>query len=145
MTIWLPVGFQDDEEDGSSNNNNAQPLIPSFKSQIELARIIQRMLDQLYSAHHSNMGASRRRAVIDAVNVDLCRWEDALGKPMKWNKWRPVHERLVPTVAALQYVLQTSFALDPVPQQSSVLSGVALTREILVFSFTVSGSSFIST
>lgn len=100
MTVWLPVGFQDAKEDGSSNN--AQPLIPSFKSQIELARIIQRMLDQLYSVHRSNMGTARRRAVVDAVNVDLCRWEDALGEPMKWNKWRPVHERLVPTVAASQ-------------------------------------------
>lgn len=98
MAIWLPVGYQDDED----MSDGAQPLIPSFKSHIELARITQRMLDQLYSAHHSNLGAARRRTLIDSVNVDLCRWEDSLREAIKWNKWRPANEKLVPTVAALQ-------------------------------------------
>lgn len=97
MDAWLPVGFEDKEQSSA----NARTLIPSFQMQIRLATIMQRMLGQLFSAK-CNLSGRPRNACIDDLNLDLCRWETSLVKPLQWNRWQPTSVILPPTVATLQ-------------------------------------------
>lgn len=97
MGPWLPAGFAD--HDGSSGAVN--PLIPCFKEQIRLSKIIEKMLCKLFSTN-SNLEGLGRQSCLDSLNIELCAWYEALPECAKWNKWEPPSTPLIPSVAALQ-------------------------------------------
>ncbi len=97
MVPWLSVGLEFNED----GMDSPRPLIPSFRAQIDLAKIIQRMLAQLYSAK-GNLERVHRQACIDALSLELSRWESSLDESLKWNKWQSTSAALVPNVAALK-------------------------------------------
>jgi hypothetical protein len=97
MVPWLSVGLEFNEDGISS----PRPLIPSFRAQIDLAKIIQRMLAQLYSAKR-NLEGFHREACIDRLNLELSRWQSSLDESLNWSKWQPTSTALIPSVAALQ-------------------------------------------
>jgi hypothetical protein len=93
MEDWLPAG---DDEDGCGHER-VQQLVPSFQKQIQLAKIMQKALNELCS-----LKKHPRRAQIDALNLELCRWETTLDQSLHWNKWQATSTRISPTIAALQ-------------------------------------------
>lgn len=97
MGPWLPAGFAD--YDGSSGAVN--PLIPCFKEQIRLSKIVEKMLSKLFSTK-SNLEGLGRQSCLDSLNIELCAWYEALPDCAKWNKWEPPSTPLIPCVAALQ-------------------------------------------
>lgn len=97
MKPWLPVGFADyDGKFGAVN-----PLIPCFKEQIRLSKVIEKMLSKLFSAKSKLEGLGRQSCFIN-LNFELCSWYEALPECAKWNKWQPTSTPLIPSVAALQ-------------------------------------------
>ena len=97
MGPWLPAGFAD--YDGSLGTAN--PLIPCFKEQIRLSKIVEKMLSKLFSTK-SNLEGLGRQSCLDSLNVELCAWYEALPECAKRNKWEPPSTPLVTSVAALQ-------------------------------------------
>lgn len=97
MKPWLPAGFAD-YDNGFGQIN---PLIPCFKEQIRLSKVIEKMLSTLFSIR-SNLDALGRQSCLDNLNFELCRWYEALPEYIKWNKWEPPSTALIPSVAALQ-------------------------------------------
>lgn len=97
MKDWLEAGC----EEAAGGQRYTQPLVPSFQMQIGLAKIIQRILNELCSARVP-LDASRRKAHIDALSLDLCRWEAGLDPALQWNKWQATNSSLNPSTAMLQ-------------------------------------------
>jgi hypothetical protein len=77
-------------------------MVPYYREQIHLSRVIERMLCTLFSPR-SNMDGMSRRACLDTLNIELCRWKAALPGRAEWNKWEPIDTPLIPSVAMLQY------------------------------------------
>lgn len=100
MAKWLPVGLSD--EGSADSSTRRSPLIPSFRAQIGLAKVIQHILTKLYTAHQDPDGYIRRKACIDAMELELSRWESTLDDSLRWNQWQPPRTPLIPNVAALQ-------------------------------------------
>lgn len=103
MAKWLPVGL----DEAGSAHSKMRPLIPSFRAQIGLARVIQHILTKLYTANQNPEGF-RRKTCIDALEFELSRWDSSLEESLKWNKWQPTSTFMIPNVAALQYVQSPS-------------------------------------
>lgn len=97
MTPWLPAGYADN--DGESGAVN--PLIPCFKEQIRLSKVIEKMLSKLFSTK-SNLEGLGRQSCLDDLNFELCSWYEALPECATWNRWKPTSTPLIPSVAALQ-------------------------------------------
>lgn len=97
MIPWLPAGFADHEGKFGVIN----PLIPCFKEQIRLSKIIEDMLSKLFSIK-SDLQSLGRQSCLDNLNFELCSWYEALPECAAWNKWKPPGTPLIPSVAALQ-------------------------------------------
>ncbi|ETS83950.1 hypothetical protein PFICI_05826 [Pestalotiopsis fici W106-1] len=98
MEDWLPASNDVDE----SGQERVQQLVPSFQMQIQLAKIMQRALNELCS-----FKKHRRRAQIDVLNLELCRWETILDQSLHWNKWQATSTRICPTIAALHMLFHS--------------------------------------
>lgn len=96
MAAWGPEGFYAED----STKSSAMTLVPSFQTQIELAKIIQKILIQLFSAKR-NPHDPNRKAIIEALGLELSRWEASLDETLRWNRWQPSHTKLIPSTAAL--------------------------------------------
>ncbi|KAL1869590.1 hypothetical protein Daus18300_005444 [Diaporthe australafricana] len=97
MGPWLPAGFADC--DGGIGTVN--PLIPCFKEQIRLSKVVEKMLSKLFSTKSTLEGLGRQ-SCLDSLNIELCAWYETLPECAKWNKWEPPSTPLIPSVAALQ-------------------------------------------
>ncbi|KAL0765821.1 hypothetical protein CaCOL14_011561 [Colletotrichum acutatum] len=102
MKPWLPAGFSD--YDGGFGAVN--PLIPCFKEQIRLSKVIEKMLSKLFSTKSSLEGLGRQ-SCIDSFNFELCSWYEALPDCAKWNRWEPPSTLLIPSVAALHLLFHS--------------------------------------
>lgn len=102
MGPWLPAGFA--YYDGSSGAVN--PLIPCFKEQTRLSKIVEKMLSKLFSTK-SNLEGLGRQSCLDSLNIELCAWYEALPECAKWNKWEPPSTPLIPCVAALHLLFRS--------------------------------------
>ncbi|KAF6792630.1 transcription factor [Colletotrichum sojae] len=102
MKPWLPAGFADYDKGFGRIN----PLIPCFKEQIQLSKVIEKMLSTLFSTR-SNLDALGRQTCLDNLNFELCRWYEALPEYVKWNKWEPPSRPLIPSVAALHLLFHS--------------------------------------
>lgn len=121
MEDWLPAG----DTQNQSGEGQVQKLVPSFQMQIQLAKIMQRALEELCS-----LKKRPSKAQIDILNLDLCRWETNLDQSLHWNKWQATSDRICPTIAALQLV-------DLLPLPSNRLASTnELTYVCSVFFFT---------
>lgn len=89
-------------------------MVPYYREQIHLSRVIERMLCTLFSPR-SNMDGMSRRACLDTLNIELCRWKAALPGRAEWNKWEPIDTPLIPSVAMLQSVPPSSCQSDSLP------------------------------
>ena len=107
MAPWLPAGF--DERDGSEFSPTAHPLVLCFQNTIQLTTILRRFLTHSMSIDDSAEGGHIHPAVLNRVNLDLCRWQESLPDILRWNKWEPTTKPLKPVVAALQLVIPMSF------------------------------------
>lgn len=100
MAPWLPAGF-DDRDDGLVTDH-AHPLVPCFQKTVQLTTIVRRFLthstskSDLEDASHTNI------AILGAINLDLCRWQESLPDFLRWNKWESTAKSMMPVVAALQ-------------------------------------------
>ncbi|KAL3295967.1 TEA1-TY1 enhancer activator [Colletotrichum asianum] len=106
MAPWLPAGIA--VYDGRFANINPLPLVPCFKEQIRLSKIIEKMLTKLFSTK-SNLEGLGRQACLDSLNFELCSWYEALPECAKWNKWEPPSTPLIPSVAALHVRIALNF------------------------------------
>lgn len=97
MKPWLSAGFND--HDGEIDA--VDPLVPCFREQIHLSKVIEKMLSKLFATKSSLEGLGRQSCLHD-LNFELCSWYEALPESAKWNKWEPPSARLMPSVAALQ-------------------------------------------
>lgn len=97
MKPWLPAGFADCDPGSGAVN----PLIPCFKEQIRLSKLIEKMLSKLFSTK-SNLDRLGRQSYLQNINFELRTWYEALPEYGKWNKWEPPSAPLIPSVAALQ-------------------------------------------
>ncbi|KAF6810345.1 transcription factor, partial [Colletotrichum plurivorum] len=104
MKPWLPAGFVDYDKGFGRIN----PLIPCFQEQIQLSKVIEKMLSTLFSTR-SNLDALDRQTCLDNLNFELCRWYEALPEYVKWNKWEPPSRPLIPSVAALHVRIALNF------------------------------------
>ncbi|UQC86306.1 uncharacterized protein CLUP02_11806 [Colletotrichum lupini] len=102
MKPWLSAGFSD--YDGEFDVVN--PLIPCFKEQIRLSKIIEKMLSKLFSTKSSLEGIGRQ-SCLDSLNFELCSWYEALPDCAKWNRWEPSSTLLIPSVAALHLLFHS--------------------------------------
>ncbi|KAL0930093.1 transcription factor [Colletotrichum truncatum] len=103
MKPWLPAGF----DDCNSGLGDVNPLIPCFKAQIGLSKIIENMLSKLFSAKASLKGLGRQTC-LDDINLALCKWYEELPNCVKWNRWEPTSNILIPSVAALHLLFQSA-------------------------------------
>ncbi|KAF0324443.1 transcription factor [Colletotrichum asianum] len=104
MAPWLPAGIA--VYDGRFADINPLPLVPCFKEQIRLSKIIEKMLTKLFSTK-SNLEGLGRQACLDSLNFELCSWYEALPECAKWNKWEPPSTPLIPSVAALHLLFHS--------------------------------------
>lgn len=78
-------------------------MIPYVKEQIELSRIIEKMLGTLFkSKSEFEFDGRARRQNVDSLNIELCRWKAELPAWADFNKWDPINCSLKPSLAALQ-------------------------------------------
>ncbi|RSM00805.1 hypothetical protein CEP52_008905 [Fusarium oligoseptatum] len=96
---WRSVGFSGSD----SELTKIGSMVPYYREQIHLSRVIERMLCTLFSPR-SNMDGMSRRACLDTLNIELCRWKAALPGRAEWNKYEPIDTPLIPSVAMLQSV-----------------------------------------
>ncbi|KAF5527928.1 putative transcriptional regulatory protein [Colletotrichum aenigma] len=104
MAPWLPAGIA--AYDGRFADISPLPLVPCFKEQIRLSKIIEKMLSKLFSTK-SNLEGLRRQACLDSLNFELCSWYEALPECAKWNRWEPPSTPLIPSVAALHLLFHS--------------------------------------
>ncbi|KAH6975116.1 fungal-specific transcription factor domain-containing protein [Ilyonectria sp. MPI-CAGE-AT-0026] len=95
MDALLPLGFSSQQGDFGEGN----PLVPCFKNQIQLSRIMERMLSTIFSSRTND--SRSHQAQLDYLNLELSRWQESLPDCAKWNKWEPPSSTLIPSVAAL--------------------------------------------
>lgn len=60
-------------------------MVPYCREQIHLSRVVERMPCTLFSPR-STMDGMSRRACLGTLNIELCRWKDALPNRVGWNK-----------------------------------------------------------
>lgn len=99
MDALLPLGFSSQQGDFGEGN----PLVPCFKNQIQLSKIMERMLSTIFSSRTND--SRSHQAQLDYLNLELSRWQESLPDCAKWNKWEPPSSTLIPSVAALQSVI----------------------------------------
>lgn len=103
MEAWLPAGLLDSLGTHERRGDDAQrqTLVPYFSEQLHLCQIIERMLSTLFTPG-PKLDEVRSRTYVDAVDLDLCRWEEALAPTSRWNRWEPSSTPLQPALAAVQ-------------------------------------------
>ncbi|UPK97035.1 hypothetical protein LCI18_007970 [Fusarium solani-melongenae] len=100
---WRSVGFSGTD----SELTKIGSMVPYYREQIHLSRVIERMLCTLFSPR-SNMDGMSRRACLDTLNIELCRWKAALPGRAEWNKWEPIDTPLIPSVAMLHLLFHSA-------------------------------------
>ncbi|KAM0420408.1 hypothetical protein ACHAPT_011829 [Fusarium lateritium] len=100
---WRSVGFSGTDSELTKNGS----MVPYYREQIHLSRVIERMLCTLFSPR-SNMDGMSRRACLDTLNIELCRWKAALPGRAEWNKWEPIDTPLIPSVAMLHLLFHSA-------------------------------------
>lgn len=103
MSPWLSEGVQprSSNEDGATDPG----IVGAFQKLIELTRIMHNLLIKLRPGGDRQSfadGSAGSASILDALNLDLCRWQETLPGGLKWNKWEPSTKPLLPHVAALQ-------------------------------------------
>ncbi|KAF4472061.1 transcription factor [Fusarium albosuccineum] len=116
---WRSVGFSGSD----SELTKIGSMVPYYREQIHLSRVIERMLCTLFSPR-SNMDGMSRRACLDTLNIELCRWKAGLPGRAEWNKWEPIDTPLIPSVAMLHLLFHSArIALNYDQALSSLPSG----------------------
>lgn len=97
MSDWLPEG-------GPSTFREQYMTPPSllvvFKQYVKLAKIIQRMMIQVFSPR--SVETTRRLAAVESLTLDLQRWQASLPNELQFNQWQPTDSILLPSVAGIQ-------------------------------------------
>lgn len=105
MENWRPAGFNM-ELFGSSEqfgSNGMSSNIPYLKQQIRLSRIIEDMMSSIFSPQLSQT-ISMLDTYLDQLNLELCRWMDALPDFAKFGSQAKSGLYPVPAVTTLQLV-----------------------------------------
>ncbi len=97
MAPWLLAG-NPNFDDGF---NSVNPLIPCFKEQIRLTKIIEKMLSKLIAVI-SKLDSLSQEACLEYLNFELCSWHDSLPEDVKWNRWASASHSVIPCIATLQ-------------------------------------------
>jgi hypothetical protein len=97
MEDWLPAGSENIE----NGQEYPQRLVLYFQMQISLAKIVQRILDELCSPKKLQYPL-RRKAQVDALNLELFRWEASLDHSLHWNSWQTNRSSMCLSTAVLQ-------------------------------------------
>ena len=92
--------------ESNSTNNDEATVFSAFVGLIELSKIIEVMLSQIFGTKMIKKTRKElilfRSARLEELNVQLLRWYSTLPKCLAWNQWNPPAERLKPHVAILQ-------------------------------------------
>lgn len=97
MLPWLPAGYTEHDK-GTSGTTI---LVQCFTEQVSLCHLVETMLSKLFCSKQSVDGVGRQ-ALVDSLNLQLCRWETSLPKQVQWNRWEVASTDLLPNVLALQ-------------------------------------------
>lgn len=97
MGPWLSAGSSDQERGLAGTGG----LLHTFREQIRLSRMIETMLTKLFSPT-TKLSVTGRRSCVEALNLDLHRWQASLSGDAQWNRWEAASVILIPSVAALQ-------------------------------------------
>ncbi|KAM5374788.1 hypothetical protein ACJZ2D_006282 [Fusarium nematophilum] len=117
---WRSVGFSGSDSDLDKIGS----MVPYYREQIHLSRVIERMLCTLFSPR-SNMDGMSRRACLDTLNIELCRWKAGLPGRAEWNKWEPIDTPLIPSVAMLHLLFHSARIALNYDQALSLLPSAA--------------------
>ena len=97
MEPWLSAGTsQSDPSLGGTGG-----LVLTFREQIRLSRTVETMLTKLFSPT-TKLTTAGRRSCVEALNLNLHRWQASLPSNVQWNRWEAASAPLNPSVAALQ-------------------------------------------
>lgn len=97
MEPWLPAGASQSATDISGSGG----LVLTLREQIRLSRTIETMLTKLFSPT-TKLTLTSRRSCVEALNLNLHRWQASLPANVQWNRWEAASAPLNPSVAALQ-------------------------------------------
>ncbi|KAM6505526.1 hypothetical protein FSOLCH5_013702 [Fusarium solani] len=106
MAPWLPAGVDISRMLEPGSFGSRERLITSFSEHILLSKSIERILCTLFSRKSAANGIAGL-TLTDDLDLELCRWQESLPDCIKWNRWEPPTTSLLPSVAAL-YILFNS-------------------------------------
>ncbi|KAM5359940.1 hypothetical protein ACJZ2D_014089 [Fusarium nematophilum] len=107
MAPWLPAGVDLSRMLEPGSIGRRERLITSFSEHILLSKLIERILCTLFSRKST---ATRLDGLspTDNLDLDLCRWQESLPDCIKWNRWEPPTTSLLPSVAALHILFNST-------------------------------------
>ncbi|RSM15188.1 hypothetical protein CDV31_005122 [Fusarium ambrosium] len=106
MAPWLPAGVDISRMLEPGSLGGRERLITSFSEHILLSKTIERILCTLFSRKSVASGETGL-TLTDDLDLELCRWQESLPDCIKWNRWETPTTSLLPSVAAL-YILFNS-------------------------------------
>lgn len=90
----------------NTNNNDEAAMLAAFVALVELSKIIEDMLSQIFGTKMIKKIRKElvlfRSARLEELMVRLHRWHSTLPKTLAWNQWNPPAEALTPHAAILQ-------------------------------------------
>ncbi|KAL4876360.1 hypothetical protein BJY04DRAFT_223148 [Aspergillus karnatakaensis] len=102
MDVWLPAGLNHDESPSSIKS-----LIPCFREQIRLSKIIERLLSSL-AALRAAPDDLHWEGCASELTLELYKWQEGLPVSARWNKWEPAYVLLIRSIALLHLLFHAT-------------------------------------
>ncbi|KPM42497.1 hypothetical protein AK830_g4036 [Neonectria ditissima] len=132
MIPWLPAGADVSQMHETGSRGRSERSMACFSEHIRLSKFIEGVLCTLFSSKfraHELSGLSP----IDNLDLSLCRWQESLPDCIKWNRWEPPSAPLLPSVAALFILFNSTriaLHLDRINESSSSEQAQSISRSV---------------